>query len=109
MTAYELATKVNDLLFAQGAPLGSEAYFAIRTLCTDLMKSVEQLEPLPAKGVRIPMVEFMHLAHNGLLLDSDGHGYLATGRKVSKLLVKPSSVKQSRPRLVWTHVLWFNA
>lgn len=30
-----LAQKINDLLYAVGAPLGSETYFAIRKLCCD--------------------------------------------------------------------------
>ena len=31
-------TKINDTIYAVGAPLGSEAYFTIRKICCDNMK-----------------------------------------------------------------------
>lgn len=37
----EALRKINDIIFAVGAPLGTENYFEIRTLCCDINKKLE--------------------------------------------------------------------
>jgi hypothetical protein len=37
-----LATQINDIIYAAGAPVGSENYFKIRTLCCNVMKGNKQ-------------------------------------------------------------------
>ena len=37
--AFSALRRINDTIYAQGAPLGSDAYFTIRTLAVDALRA----------------------------------------------------------------------
>jgi hypothetical protein len=47
MSAKELAQRVNDLLMAVGAPLGSDNYFAIREVLAEALRGVPEKHASP--------------------------------------------------------------
>jgi hypothetical protein len=61
-----------------------------------------KLEPIPSYGDLMTLEEFRASEDNGYLLSSDGDGYYATEKGMSR-------IRTSEPEPSWaTHVMWFN-
>lgn len=52
--------------------------------------------------------QFLENVRAGEFIDYDGFGELATETRVSKILVKPSTVDKIRRPKWATHVVWYN-
>lgn len=55
--------------------------------------------------------EWLENVKSGLLIDYDGHGYLATEEKESNVWIEPSQGKEileENKDLGATHIMWYN-
>jgi hypothetical protein len=69
-------------------------------------------QPIPTFGDRMKIESFLSLVSVGALIDSDGHGNLICGDKLSNVVVLPSHAEQLSELMellpVGSEVLWFN-
>lgn len=52
--------------------------------------------------------EFKSSVKSGLFTNDDGHGYYATNKEESDIIVRLTEIKNGRIREEWTHVCWYN-
>jgi len=90
VTAQELAKRINDAVYAKGAPLGSPEYFEVRELCTRAFKSIP---------------DYGHLMTLG---ECGGFGRYACELGMTDIVVRPSDVAKGTVNKYWTSVVWFN-
>ena len=74
----------------------------------DLTSIHEELHPLESFGEHMTRNEFACDVLSGALMDSDGFGYYATGKKESRISARPSDFKKGEIDLRFSHVTWYN-
>lgn len=52
--------------------------------------------------------QFVNMAKDGSLTDSDGHGYYATENGISDITIMPSDITENMYRNDFTYVVWFS-
>ena len=78
-----------------------------------LTPDVVMFQALPTYGDHMPLSDFLDSVRDGLFIDYDGHGHLASSHERSNVEVQPSTIHQILYRhpeyLQWaTHVVWYN-
>jgi len=65
--------------------------------------------PIPEYGGNhMTISSWIKAVKDGLFVDYDGYGYLATDKKMSSIKVVPSDVGKKRIDLKFSHIVWFN-
>lgn len=66
------------------------------------------MRAIPDYGVHMTVKAFIKACVAGGFIDYDGYANYATTKKVSDIVVYPSTVVKKNFVTTWTHVVWFN-
>lgn len=67
-----------------------------------------KLRSIPGYGTLITLKSFIKECCAHRFIDYDGHGYYATSKGISNILVVPSDIINGNIDRSWTHVIWFD-
>ena len=95
---YQLITEISEPYFEKLRPLTAE-----RSLLLE-----PEYEEIPDYCDLMPLEEFVAACEGGGFIDSDGEGYYATDKLMTRISCRPRFAVAGILRTDFTHIAWFN-